>query len=106
MLRPNYAGNQVLERCLNTLKSYFSIDRWQINQPIFITDIYTVLDKVEGVQTVKNVTITNKSGGNYSQYYYDVKGATMNNVVFPSQDPSIFEVKYPDSDIRGSITNF
>jgi len=106
VLRPNYAGNQVLERCLNTLKSYFSIDRWQINQPIFITDIYTVLDKVEGVQTVKNVTITNKSGGNYSQYYYDVKGATMNNVVFPSQDPSIFEVKYPDSDIRGSITNF
>ena len=106
VLRPNYAGNKVLETCLNTLKSYFNIDKWQISQPIFITDLYTVLDKVEGVQTVKSIVINNKSGGNYSPYFYDVKGATMNNVVFPSQDPSIFEVKFPNSDIKGSITNF
>ncbi len=108
VLRPNYAGNQVLNRCITTLKDYFDIDKWQINQPIFITDIYTILDRVEGVQTVKSVDIYNKSGesAGYSKYAYDVRGATQNNTVFPSQDPSIFEVKYLNSDIRGSITNF
>jgi hypothetical protein len=66
------------------------------------------LDKIEGVQTVKSVEISNKSGelSGYSKYFYDVKGATQNNTVFPSQDPSIFEVKYPNKDIRGSVTNF
>ena len=104
--RPNYAGNVVITKCINALKDYFNIDEWQINQPIFITDIYTMLDRIEGVQTVKSVDIFNKSGGNYSIYSYDVRGATVNNTVFPSQDPCIFEVKYPDSDIRGAITNF
>ena len=106
VVRPNYAGNVVLTKCINALKDYFNIDKWQINQPIFITDIYTMLDRIEGVQTVKSVDIFNKSGGNYSIYSYDVRGATLNNTVFPSQDPSIFEVKFPDSDIRGAITNF
>lgn len=108
VLRPNYAGNQVLTKCINTLKNYFNIEKWQINQPIFVTDIFTTLDRIEGVQTVKSVDIYNKSGlsSGYSVYSYDVRGATQNNTVFPSQDPSIFEVKYPNSDIRGSITNF
>ena len=104
--RPNYSGNVVITKCINALKDYFNIDKWQINQPIFITDIYTMLDRIEGVQTVKSVDIFNKSGGSYSIYSYDVRGATINNTVFPSQDPSIFEVKYPNSDIRGAITNF
>ena len=108
VLRPNYAGNQVLTNCINTLKDYFNIEKWQFNQPIFLTDIFTTLDRIEGVQTVKSVDIYNKSGvsAGYSIYSYDVRGATQNNTVFPSQDPSIFEVKYPNSDIRGSITNF
>ena len=104
--RPNYAGNLVLTKCITALQDYFDIDKWQMNQPIFLTDIYTMLDRIEGVQTVKSVEIINKFGGNYSQYYYDTKGATMNNTVFPSQDPSIFEVKYPNKDIKGAITNF
>jgi alanine dehydrogenase len=64
-----------------------------------------ILDEVEGVQTVKNITISNKVGTNlgYSQYAYDVTGATINNVVYPSIDPMIFEVKYPNQDIQGRV---
>ena len=28
----------------------------------------------------------------------------MNNVVYPSLDPMIFEVKYPNNDIQGRVT--
>ena len=104
--RPNYSGNVVLTKCIKLLQDYFNIDKWQISQPIFLTDIFTLLDRVEGVQTVKSVDVFNKSGGQYSEFFYDVRGATQNNTVFPSQDPSIFEVKFPNKDIKGSITNF
>ncbi len=64
-----------------------------------------MLDRIDGVQTVKNVYITNKCGPNYSVYAYDVIGATQNNVIYPSVDPMIFEVKYPDSDIKGRVVS-
>ena len=102
---PNFNNNQVLNSCILALKEYFNISNWQINQPIILRNIYTLLDQIEGVQTVKNISIVNKTGiaAGYSLYAYDVEGATQNNVVYPSIDPMIFEVKYPDSDIQGRV---
>jgi hypothetical protein len=104
---PNYNSSQVLTNCLNTLKSFFSIDNWQINEPIILRDIYALLDQVEGIQTVKAVNITNKTGQSlgYSQYSYDTNGATVNGTLYPSIDPMIFEVKYPDLDIKGRVVS-
>lgn len=101
---PNYISREVLLACTNVLKTYFDISKWSINQPINLSTIYTILDRVKGVQTVQKVEIENKSGGLYSQYGYDVKGATRNNIVYPSYDPCIFEVKFPDQDIQGRVT--
>ena len=102
---PDYNNNDVLRECISSLKDYFDLGKWQINQPILLKDLYILLDKVEGVQTVKNITINNKVGNNlgYSQYAYDIKGATYNNVIYPSLDPSIFEIRYPDQDINGRV---
>jgi hypothetical protein len=103
---PNYNNNEVLLNCINALKLYFIIDKWQLNQPIMIRDLYILLDKIEGVQTVKSITFENKSGENngYSKYAYDITGATQNQVIYPSLDPSIFEIKYPDTDIKGKVS--
>jgi len=108
VVRPNYNGKLVINNCLNVLQSYFNIDQWQINQPILIADIYSTLDQVEGVQTVQKVNIVNKAGTNsgYSQYAYDIKGATINNILYPSLDPSIFEVKNLTTDIQGRVVTF
>ena len=102
---PNYNNNEVLTKCIDSLTTYFSIDKWQINEPILLKDLYILLDKVEGVQTVKNIVITNKAGValGYSAYGYDIQGATVNSVAYPSIDPMIFEVKYPNNDIKGRV---
>jgi hypothetical protein len=102
---PNYNSNQVLTNCITALQTYFDISNWQINQPIILRDIYTVLDRIEGIQTVKNIEISNFVGTNlgYSEYAYDISGATKNGVVYPSLDPMIFEVKYPSADIQGRV---
>jgi hypothetical protein len=104
---PNFNSNEVLTRCILAMQNFFTIDKWQINEPIILRDLYVILDEVEGVQTVKNITISNKVGTNlgYSQYAYDIAGATINNVVYPSLDPMIFEVKYPNTDIQGRVVN-
>jgi len=104
---PNYNSNQVLFDCITALKDYFLISKWQINEPIILRDIYVLLDRVEGVQTVKIINITNLVGESlgYSPYAYDITAATVGNVVYPSLDPSIFEVKYPNQDIQGRVVN-
>ena len=103
--RPSYASRDVLLNCNNSIADYFKINKRNINQPINLSEIFTLLDKIEGVQTVQKVQIDNKQGGNYSEYAYDVKGATRDNVVYPSYDPCIFEVKYPKQDIQGRVIN-
>jgi hypothetical protein len=104
ILRPNYLGSDVLIQCTTLLQEYFDITKWNINQPIDISSIYTLLDRVKGVQTVQKVEIINLAGGNYTEYAYDIKGATRNNIVYPSYDPMIFEVRFPTTDIKGRIT--
>jgi hypothetical protein len=102
---PEYNNNEVLLACVTALQNYFNINNWQINQPIMLRDLYILLDKIKGVQTVKTVNIENKAGttSGYSAYAYDISSATQNNVIYPSLDPSIFEVKYPNLDIKGKV---
>ena len=105
---PDQNGNQVILRCIDKLKQYFDVKKWQINQPIVISNVYTELDKVEGVQTVVNVKITNihDTSLGYSGNAYLIDQATKDGIIFPSLDPSIFEIKYPDNDIIGRVRAF
>jgi hypothetical protein len=105
---PNYNSNEVILACIGSLRQFFNINRWQINQPIIFRDIYAILDQIEGVQTVKNVYFNNLNGveNGYSEYGYDIKGATIDGVLYPSIDPSIFEVKNPNTDIKGRVVSY
>ncbi len=105
VVRPNYSGREIIGFCLVALRAFFDRQKWQINQPIILSEIYTLLDQIAGVQTVQKINITNIAGTNvgYSQYGYDISAATLNGVIYPSLDPSIFEVKYPDIDIQGRV---
>jgi len=101
---PNFVSRDVLLACNTALIEYFDIAKWSINQPINISSIYTLLDRVKGVQSVEKIYFENKVGDNYSQYAYDIKGATRGNMIYPSYDPCIFEIKFPEIDIQGRVT--
>jgi hypothetical protein len=104
IVRPNFNSREVLRDCNIVLINFFDVRNWNINQPINLSEIYTLLDKVRGIQTIQNVKIHNLTGGPYSEYEYDIQGATRNNIVYPSYDPMMFEVKFPTVDIKGRIT--
>ena len=105
IVRPNYNNAETITKCIDSLTTFFEIDKWQINEPIMMKDISILLDKVEGVQTVNNVEIVNLAGESlgYSKFSYDVDGSTIDNVLYPSIDPMVFEVKNPTQDIRGRV---
>jgi hypothetical protein len=105
-VKSGFNNNDIITNCLASLKDYFNIEKWNINQPINHSDIASQLLQVKGVQSVAKVEIINKQGGNYSQYAYDINGATRNGNIYPSLDPSIFEVRYPDTDIQGRVVPF
>lgn len=99
----NYNKREVILNCVTKLKDFFSIDKWQFNQPIIYADIQAELFSVEGVQSVVDVEIENKwkIDDGYSGNIYDINNATKDGVVYPSLDPAIFEIKYPNQDIEG-----
>jgi len=101
--RPNFNSNEVLIRAIAKLKDIMSNDKMQINGPINISSLVNALDLVEGVQSIINFKFYCKSGGTYSNNKYAVDAAIKNNILYPSLDPSIFEIKYPDNDIKARI---
>ena len=102
---PGSNSDEVLLKCITALKTIFDIDKWQINQPILLKNLFITLDAIQGVQTVKAINFVNKTDSTlgYSNYAYDISSATANNVIYPSLNPMIFELKYPDSDIQGKV---
>jgi hypothetical protein len=101
----NYNKRDVLTNCLTTVQQYFNIDNAQFFQPINLSRLELEISRVDGVQSVnylklKNLTVRD---GDYSPYEYNIQSATVDKVIYPSLDPSVFEVKYPTKDIVGKV---
>ena len=114
--RRGFNKSEITLRCIERIKEFFDVDRWQINQPIVIAELAAAISNVDGVGAVvppkddyiqkHPVLITNKwqTSGGYSGNVYDINYATKDGIVYPSLDPSIFELKYPDTDVEGRAT--
>jgi hypothetical protein len=95
----------VLNASIASVQSFFNIDNWGFNQPINLSQLMFEIMKNEGVQSVIDISIKNLTidDGDYSPIAYNIDIATQNNIVYPSKDPSIFEVKFPSTDIKGLV---
>ena len=108
-----YNKEEVIFKCIQKVKEYFNVDKWQINQPIMLSDVAYQVSLVDGVNSVvppvsdnpdgNLIVVTNKfeTASGYSGYIFDISTAIKSGVIYPSLDPSIFEVKFPDIDIIG-----
>jgi hypothetical protein len=99
----NADKRETLSNAIFEVKEEFSRIR-DIGEPLFITDVYKALKKARGVLDVTDVKLVNKNGGLYSDIFIDIKQHTSPDgryVEIPKN--SIFEIKFPDNDIKGSI---
>jgi hypothetical protein len=100
---PNYNKTEILVQCINALKEYFGIENMTFNQTINLSEVELLLANIEGVSSVPMLELTNKCGGKYAPHSYNIIAATKDKVVYPSLDPSVFEIKFPDADIKGRV---
>jgi hypothetical protein len=102
----NYNKREVLANCLTIVQQYFDVNNSRFCQPINLSRLELEIAKVDGVQSVTQLRIKNLTlkDGDYSPYEYDISKATVDKVVYPSIDPSVFEVKYPTKDIVGRVS--
>lgn len=101
----NYNKRDVLTNCLDTAKSFLSTENMQFSQPINLSRLRLEIAKVDGVQSVTELTLKNLTirDGDYSKHEYNIATATVNDIVYPSIDPSVFEVRFPTKDIVGKV---
>ena len=114
-VKRGFNKNEVLFRAIQAVKKHFEIKKWQVNQPIVLNDIAYVISLVDGVISVvppqdnnpnKNIVVIenkHKVSESYSGNVYDMDAATRDGIVYPSLDPSIFELKFPNIDIEGRV---
>ena len=107
--------NEVLLKCIDAVNKHFDTDNWQIGQPIILGDIAYKISLVNGVASVippednnpqKQIVVVEnkfKSSEGYSGNVYDIQAATKDGVIYTSLDPSIFELKYSNTDIEGRV---
>jgi len=99
----NYNKSEVLTNCISALKNYFSIDNWTFNQTINLNEVQLLLANVEGVSSIPVLKVKNLCGGQYAPNSYNIMAANKDNIIYPSLDPCVFEIKFPNSDIRGRV---
>jgi hypothetical protein len=100
--RPGENSNEVNLRVLEKAIEWFDNDRMQPNAPIIISNLTSMLDGIQGVQSIVSVKFKNEIDMNqgYSGNVYPVDNAIRNGVLYPSTDFSIFEIKHKKRDLR------
>ena len=96
-----YNKSEIVVECINEIRNYFSIDKWSFNQTINLSELELVIANVEGVTSIPKLHILNKCKGQYSPNSYNIEAATKDKIIYPSLDPCVFEIKFPNSDIKG-----
>ena len=95
---------ETLANCITSLKSFFEIDSWQINQPINLTDVSSVLSAIPDVLSIIKLDFVNRIGNydsrGYSSTSHNIRENTQNGIVYAKEN-AIFEVKYLGKDIFG-----
>jgi len=98
-----YNSNTVLLESIEKIKQFFDINKQDFFQPIYLSDLQLSIANVDGVRSVNEVKIKNLNGDGFSNIIYDIDEALKNGIIYPSIEPSVFEIKYPNQDINGRV---
>lgn len=102
---PRFNNQEVLLNCIEAMKNYFDISKMNFKQPIVLKELLSILALVPGVQTIPQAPIIYvKNDVGYAPNYYPIDAAYRNGIIYPSYDPTVFEVKFPNDDIEGRVS--
>ena len=105
-IEKGYLGEVVINSATNKIIDLFQTKNFQINKPIVIGDLENLILNTPGVVSVIDLQIVSKFGlmdsNIYSENSFNAKDLIDRGYIFPPVG-SIFELKYPNEDIKGSL---
>jgi len=93
----------ILSECTAALQKEFTRVR-DVGEAFFFSDVHASLREVNGVVDVTRVSVKIKNGGLYSNIRFNIEENTSPDgryIEMPIN--AVFEIKYPDNDIKGSV---
>lgn len=105
LVEPEFNKQEVIANCIDSLKEFFDVVKWQINQPVNLTRVRSLLSNVPGVLSIVDLQFLNRVGNfddrSYSSTVYNIRENTQNGIIYCKEN-AIFQVKYPNKDIVGT----
>ena len=105
-VRPNANKIVTLTNVINNLQVLLRTQNFQIGEPIVESDIIFSILNTAGVQALPSLSFRNFFGTvndvSYSGEVFDLNANLLNGLIVPPRD-SIFELKFPNTDIVGSV---
>ena len=103
----NISNEQVANNVISIVRNFFDINNYEMNTDIFIGRLEKEILEANGVINVIDIKVYNKIGGDYSknvtsQEFLNTSTGEINlinNTIYSATD-SMFEIKYPEKDIR------
>jgi hypothetical protein len=93
----------VLTEAIEELSNLYNT-KFDIGQPFSITEVFSRLNKIDGIADVSRVNVKNLTGLNYSSQVFDISDNLSDDGRFiKAPDNVIFEIKFPDVDVKGTI---
>ena len=104
------SGTDTVNDIIRTISDLHDINKTKMNQDIFIGNIQMEILKLQNVYNVLEIKAYNKVGGEYSSNPIEqeyISNTTkeiklINNTIYSTTE-SMFEIKYPEKDIRVTI---
>lgn len=104
-----YPQTQIMTEVINTIKSYFDINKWNMGNDIYLGQLLESINKISGVLNVVDIRVYNKVGGaNYStnqisQPYINDETRQIDllgEFKLFGEPNGMFEIKKPEVDIK------
>ena len=105
-VRPNANKIATVQRVINNLRSLLDVSKFQVGEPIVESNITLAILNTQGVQALPSLKLINFFGDvgdiSYSSEVFDLNENMLNGLVVPPAG-SIFELKFPNTDILGNV---
>ena len=103
---PQSDKNAVYNRCRTLLAKKFAGTNnvLDIGEPLYISSMYTMLNRVRGVLDVKSIKIVPRWGAGYSDKHFDFDARkSADGTYISTPDNVVLELRFPKADIRGTV---
>lgn len=113
VIENNQNSGFIVSSVINTVSQYFDSQNLNLGQNIYLSEIKSATQNLNGVIAVSELTVKNEVGGQYSSSETSMSYSDLANKIISTTDDTIFaeasqiyQIRFPEKDIRVRVKNF